>query len=40
MSHVMTNMVGAASDVQARRTELIQSGLNPRDFVADDEKKS
>jgi hypothetical protein len=26
-------MVGAASDVQARRAELIQSGLKPRDFV-------
>ncbi len=37
MSHVMTNMVGAASDVQARRSELIQSGLKPRDFVADGE---
>ena len=37
MSHAMTNMVGAASDVQARRAELIQSGLKPRDFVADGE---
>jgi enoyl-CoA hydratase len=35
MSHAMTNMVGAASDVQARRAELIQSGLKPRDFVSD-----
>jgi len=26
-------MVGAASDVQARRAELMQSGLKPRDFV-------
>jgi hypothetical protein len=33
MSHAMTNMVGAASDVQARRTELIQSGLTPKDFI-------
>lgn len=33
MSHVMTNMVGAASDVQARRAELIQSGLKPKDFI-------
>jgi hypothetical protein len=30
-------MVGAASDVQARRAELIQSGLKPRDFVDRDE---
>ena len=33
MSHVMTNMVGAASDVQERRAELIQSGLKPKDFI-------
>jgi enoyl-CoA hydratase len=33
MSHVMTNMVGAASDVQARRSELIESGLKPKDFI-------
>ncbi len=33
VSHILTNMVGAASDVQARRAELIQSGLKPRDFV-------
>ena len=26
VSHILTNMVGAASDVQARRTELMQSG--------------
>jgi hypothetical protein len=26
-------MVGAASDVQARRAELMKSGLKPRDFV-------
>jgi enoyl-CoA hydratase len=26
-------MVGAASDVQARRAELLRSGLKPRDFV-------
>jgi hypothetical protein len=37
MSHVMTNMVGAASDVQERRRQLIESGLKPRDFVADGE---
>jgi enoyl-CoA hydratase len=33
VSHILTNMVGAASDVQARRAALIQSGLKPRDFV-------
>jgi enoyl-CoA hydratase len=33
VSHILTNMVGAASDVQARRAELIQSGLKPKDFV-------
>ncbi|WP_142308694.1 enoyl-CoA hydratase-related protein [Mycobacterium interjectum] len=33
VSHILTNMVGAASDVQARRAELIQSGMKPRDFV-------
>ena len=33
VSHILTNMVGAASDVQARRAELMQSGLKPRDFV-------
>ena len=33
MSHVMTNMVGAASDVQARRRQLIDSGLTPKDFI-------
>jgi enoyl-CoA hydratase len=33
VSHILTNMVGAASDVQARRAELKQSGLKPRDFV-------
>jgi hypothetical protein len=27
-------LVGAASDVQARRSELKDSGLKPRDFVA------
>ena len=26
MSHAMTNMVGAASDVQERRRQLIESG--------------
>ena len=35
VSHILTNMVGAASDVQARRAELEQSGLKPRDFVED-----
>jgi hypothetical protein len=29
-------MVGAATDVQARRAELIQSGLKPRDFIERD----
>ena len=33
VSHILTNMVGAATDVQARRAELIQSGLKPRDFI-------
>ena len=37
VSHILTNMVGAASDVQARRAELMQSGLKPRDFVDRDE---
>jgi hypothetical protein len=26
-------MVGAASDVQDRRAQLMQSGLKPKDFV-------
>ena len=30
VSHILTNMVGAASDVQARRAELIESGMKPR----------
>jgi hypothetical protein len=30
-------MVGVASDVQARRAELMQSGMKPRDFVGRDE---
>jgi enoyl-CoA hydratase len=34
VSHILTNLVGAASDVQALRSELIGSGLKPRDFVA------
>ena len=34
----MTNMVAAASDVQERRRELIQSGLKPKDFIERDEK--
>ena len=33
VSHILTNMVGAASDVQARRADFIQSGLKPRDFI-------
>jgi enoyl-CoA hydratase/carnithine racemase len=37
VSHILTNMVGAASDVQARRAELMQSGLKPRDFVDKEE---
>jgi enoyl-CoA hydratase/carnithine racemase len=35
VSHILTNMVGAASDVQARRAELKRSGLTPRGFVED-----
>jgi enoyl-CoA hydratase/carnithine racemase len=34
VSHILTNMVGAASDVQALRSELRESGLHPREFVA------
>jgi enoyl-CoA hydratase/carnithine racemase len=34
VSHILTNLVGAATDVQALRSELSQSGLNPRQFVA------
>ncbi|HXO55149.1 MAG TPA: enoyl-CoA hydratase, partial [Mycobacterium sp.] len=37
VSHILTNMVGAASDVQERRAKLMQSGLKPRDFVGRDE---
>jgi enoyl-CoA hydratase len=37
VSHILTNMVGAATDVQARRAELMQSGLTPRDFVGSDD---
>jgi enoyl-CoA hydratase len=33
VSHILTNMVGAATDVQARRRQLIDSGLKPRDFI-------
>ena len=40
VSHILTNMVGAATDVQARRRELIESGLKPRDFVDTDEETS
>ena len=35
VSHILTNMVGAATDVQARRAQLIQSGRTPRDFIED-----
>ena len=37
VSHILTNMVGAATDVQERRRELIESGLKPRDFIEDGE---
>ncbi len=37
VSHILTNMVGAATDVQERRRKLIESGLKPRDFIEDDE---
>ena len=33
VSHLLTNMVGAASDVQERRRKLIESGMKPRDFI-------
>jgi len=33
-------MVGAASDVQERRSQLIDSGKKPRDFVADEEQEN
>ena len=33
VSHILTNMVGAASDVQQRRGELKESGMTPRDFI-------
>ncbi len=33
VSHILTNLVGAATDVQALRAELAESGLKPRDFV-------
>jgi enoyl-CoA hydratase/carnithine racemase len=32
VSHILTNLVGAASDVQELRTRYRDSGLNPRDF--------
>jgi enoyl-CoA hydratase len=35
VSHILTNMVGAATDVQERRRLLIESGKKPRDFVDD-----
>jgi hypothetical protein len=37
VSHILTNMVGAASDVQARRDELKQSGMKPKEFVDRDD---
>ena len=40
VSHILTNMVGAASDVQERRAQLMQSGLKPRDFIGRDEAAS
>jgi enoyl-CoA hydratase len=40
VSHILTNMVGAASDVKERRAQLMQSGLKPRDFVGRDEAES
>jgi hypothetical protein len=40
VSHILTNMVGAASDVQERRAELTQSGMKPREFVDRDETDS
>src|SRR5438309_9596848 len=33
VSHILTNLVGAASDVQALRDEIKQSGQLPREFV-------
>jgi len=38
VSHILTNLVGAATDVQARRAELTQSGLKPRAFVEESAK--
>jgi enoyl-CoA hydratase len=38
VSHILTNMVGAASDVAARRKELMQAGLKPRDFIDRDDQ--
>jgi len=40
VSHILTNMVGAATDVQERRRKLIESGLKPRDFVDTDGETS
>ncbi len=38
VSHILTNMVGAASDVQERAApSSSQSGLKPRDFIERDE---
>lgn len=37
VSHILTNMVGAATDVQDRRAQLIQSGRTPRDFIQDEQ---
>ena len=40
VSHILTNMVGAATDVQERRRKLIESGLKPRDFIDGDGETS
>lgn len=37
VSHILTNMVGAATDVQDLRTRLIQSGRTPRGFIQDEQ---
>ncbi|HWA66173.1 MAG TPA: enoyl-CoA hydratase-related protein [Mycobacteriales bacterium] len=33
VSHILTNMVGAATDVQQRRAEMIKTNLKPRAFL-------
>jgi enoyl-CoA hydratase len=40
VSHILTNMVGAATDVQARRAELKQSGMKPREFLDHNESEA